>query len=51
MGRDEVIPEPAPGFKKNYILVPNPFIKFKPCTIRGKTGRAPEKTRPVVIPT
>ena len=49
-GRDGVIPEPALGFKKNLIPVPNPFIKFKPCPIRGGAGRVPEKTRLVAIP-
>ena len=49
-GNTRTRPEPAPGFKKNHIPVPNPFIKFKPRPIRGGAGRVPEKTRPVAIP-
>ena len=40
-GRDGVIPEPASGFKKNLIPVPNPFIKFKPHPIKGGYPKKP----------
>ena len=34
-GRDEAIPEPAPGLKKK---ISNPFIKIEPRLIRGGAG-------------
>ena len=50
-GNTQTRTEPALGLKKNLIPVPNSFIKFKPPPIRGGTGRVPEKTRPIAIPT
>ena len=46
-----LIPEPAPGFKKNLKPIPYPFRKIISRPIRGGARRVPEMTRPIAIPT